>query len=73
MEPFDQALAVTAGVTRDGAITHPSNDWPQWRPEYHLHRAERHLRLLHQGDWREDHLAYAATRLLMALTLRELG
>ena len=31
------------------------------------------MRLLREGDQREDHVARAATRLLMALTLRELG
>jgi hypothetical protein len=36
-------------------------------------RAYRHLRLLVSGDVIEPHLEHAATRLLMALTLRELG
>jgi len=36
-------------------------------------RAEEHLRLLRDGDQRQDHLSHAATRLLMALTLRELA
>jgi hypothetical protein len=40
--------------------------------EYHLGRAEEHLRLLREGEQLEDHLAHAATRLLMALTLREI-
>jgi hypothetical protein len=31
------------------------------------------LRLLREGEQLEDHLAHAATRLLMALTLREIG
>jgi hypothetical protein len=33
--------------------------------------AERQLRLLRDGD-QQDHLSHAATRLLMALALREL-
>jgi len=70
---FTKALETIASVMRDGAATHPSNDWAQWPPEYHLHRAERHLQLLRDGDQRENHLAYTATRLLMVLTLRELG
>jgi hypothetical protein len=28
---------------------------------------------LRDGDQRQDHVAHAATRLLMALTLREIG
>jgi hypothetical protein len=73
MEPFDQALKVIAGVMRDGVATHPDNDWVRRTPEYHLERAEEHLRALRDGDQRQDHVAHAATRLLMALTLREVG
>jgi len=73
VEPFEQALEVIAGVMRDGVATHPDNEWVRRSIEYHLARAEEHLRLLHDGDQREDHVAHAATRLLMALTLRELG
>jgi hypothetical protein len=57
---------------REGAATHPDNDWLGRSPEYHLGRAEEHLRLWHDGDQLEDHVSHAATRLLMALTLREL-
>ena len=73
MEPFDQALTVIAGVMRDGVATHHDNDWIHWPADYHLARAEQHLRRLHDGSQTEDHLAPAATRLLMALALRELG
>jgi len=72
MEPFDQAFEVIAGVMRDGVAKHPDNEWVRRSIEYHLARAEEHLRLLHEGDQREDHVAHAATRLLLALTLREL-
>jgi hypothetical protein len=68
MEPFTKALE----VVREGAATHPDNDWLGRSPEYHLGRAEEHLRLWHDGDQLEDHVSHAATRLLMALTLREL-
>ena len=71
MEPFTKALDVIAGVMREGAATHPDNDWVGRSPEYHLGRAEEHLRLWHDGDQLEDHVSHAATRLLMALTLRE--
>jgi hypothetical protein len=42
-------------------------------PEYHLGSAEEHLRLWREGDQLQDHASHAATRLLMALTPRELG
>jgi hypothetical protein len=72
MEPFAKALEAIAGIMRDGAANHPDNDWVERTPEYHLGRAEEHLRLLNEGDQLQDHLSHAATRLLMALTLREL-
>jgi hypothetical protein len=72
MEPFTEALKIVARVMRDGAATHPDNDWIRRSPEYHLGRAEEHLRLWHDGDQLQDHVSHAATRLLMALTLREL-
>ena len=72
MEPFTKALKVVAQVMREGAVTHPDNDWIGRSPEYHLSRAEEHLRLWSDGDQLEDHMSHAATRLLMALTLREL-
>ena len=58
---------------RDGAATHSDNEWSRRGVDYHLGRAERHLRLLREGDQGEDHLSHAATRLLMALALREAG
>jgi hypothetical protein len=73
MEPFDQALEVVAGVMRNGVTNHADNEWTRRDVEYHLKRAEEHLRLLRKGEQLEDHLAHAATRLLMALTLREIG
>lgn len=73
MEPFTKALEVVAAVMRDGAVIHPDNEWVRRSPEYHLGRAEEHLRLLRDGDQRQDHVSHAATRLMMALTLRELA
>jgi hypothetical protein len=73
MEPFTKALNVVTGIMRDGAATHPNNDWIGRSPEYHVGRAEEHLWLLHAGDQQQNHLAHAVTRLLMALTLRELA
>jgi hypothetical protein len=72
-EPFTRAFESVSRVMREGAAKHPDDDWVRRTPDYHLARAEEHLRLLHEGDQRQDHLSHAATRLLMALTLRELG
>lgn len=41
MEPFTKALEAIAGVMRDGAASHPDNDWVRRTPEYHIGRAER--------------------------------
>jgi hypothetical protein len=71
--PFTNALEVIARVMTQGAVSHPDNDWLGRIPEYHLARAEEHLRLLRDGDQQQDHVSHAATRLLMALTLRELA
>jgi len=73
MDSFDQALQVIAGIMRDGVAKHPDNEWARRSVEYHIGRAEEHLQLLGDGEQLEDHLAHAATRLLMALTLREIG
>ena len=73
MDSFDQALQVIAGIMRDGVAQHPDNEWLRRSIEYHIGRAEEHLRLLSEGEQLEDHLAHAATRLLMALTLREIA
>jgi len=69
---FTQALEVIAQVMRDGVATHPDNEWVRWPADYHLARAEQHLRRLRDGDQQQDHLSHTATRLLMALTLRGL-
>jgi hypothetical protein len=58
MEPFTKALEVVARVMRDGAAMHPDNDWVRRSPEYHLGRAEEHLRLWRDGDQLEDHVSH---------------
>lgn len=70
---FTKALEVVGQVMRDGVAAHPDNDWIRQSPEYHLGRAEEHLRLLREGDQQQDHVSHACCRLLMALTLRELS
>jgi hypothetical protein len=71
--PFVHILANISKVVEAGMGTHPHNDWIRRPLEHHLQRAQRHLRLLRDGDQREDHLSHACCRLLMALSLRELG
>ena len=73
MQSFDQAFQVIAGIMRDGVAKHPDNEWARRSVDYHIGQAEEHLLLLRDGEQLEDHLAHAATRLLMALTLREIG
>jgi len=73
LESFDQALAVVADIMRRGAATHADGEWTRRSPDYHVMRALEHLRAAEAGDQRQDHIAHAATRLLMALTLREIG
>jgi hypothetical protein len=68
LDPLTAALEVIAQVMRDGAITHPNQEWIEQSIDEHLSHAEEHLRLLREGDQSEPHLAHAATRLLMALT-----
>ena len=72
-QPFSEALEIIAEVMKHGAASHPDNDWLRRPPEYHIRRAEEHLRLLRDGDQQQDHVSQAATRLLMALTLRDIG
>ena len=73
MELFAEALATIADILQHGAASHPDNDWVRRNPDYHVGRALEHLQALQDGDQRQDHIAHAATRLLMALTLREIG
>ena len=63
MHSFDQAIQVIAGIMRNGVAKHPDNEWVRRSIEYHIGRAEEHLRLLQEGEQLEDHLAHAATRL----------
>ena len=50
MEPFAKGLEVVVRVMREGATTHPDNDWVWRSPEYQLGRAEEHLHLWRDGD-----------------------
>jgi hypothetical protein len=67
---FRLALRCIAAVMAEGAKTH-SDDWSDHPAGFHVARAARHLRLHHEANTAEDHLAHATCRLLMALELRE--
>ena len=73
MESFTEAIEMVGEVMRHGAASHPDNDWLRHPPEYHIRRALEHMRLWQDGDQLQDHISHAATRLLMALTLKEIG
>jgi hypothetical protein len=73
MEPFTKALEVIAAVMSNGERTHPTGDWSRCSAQHHIHRAHKHLQAWFEGDQTEDHVSHAATRLLMALTLREMA
>ncbi len=66
-----RALAVIEAVLARGRLSHAADDWLPLQARHHVARAIGHLDRLMDGDQREDHLAHAATRLLMALELRE--
>jgi len=65
------ALAAVADTLRRGEQTHEPGEWRRRSIRDHLHHASAHIVRYRNGDCREDHLAHAATRLLMALELRE--
>ena len=70
---FTDAFQIVIEVMRQGAASHPRDEWRSLPHEFHVGRAIEHLRLWQQGDLQQDHLSHAATRLLMALTLKELS
>jgi hypothetical protein len=73
MQLFNKALEAVETTMRAGMATHAENEWTWRTADYHIARAEEHLRLLRDGNHEQDHLAHAATRLLMALTQREVA
>jgi hypothetical protein len=73
LRQFTRAIETVAQVMKDGAVSHPTDDWNSRPFEYHVARAIEHLHLWSEGDQQQDHLSHAATRLLMALTLREIS
>jgi dATP/dGTP diphosphohydrolase len=70
---FKRAIETVITVMRDGERNHLPDEWKAYPPEYHVSRAAAHLRQWQAGDMQEDHLSHAATRLLLALTLRDVS
>jgi hypothetical protein len=58
MDEFSKVLEVVTRVMREGAATHPDNEWTRLGPEYHVIRAERNLSSLREGA---DHVSHACT------------
>ena len=70
---FEHALEVIAGVMRNGVAKHSATSG-RGTVSSIISAAPRSIYdCCAQGEQLEDHLAHAATRLLMALTLREVG
>jgi dATP/dGTP diphosphohydrolase, N-terminal len=70
---FTEVLTICCEVIRQGAASHPLDEWRSLPFEFHVARAIEHLRQWHEGEQSQDHLSHAATRLLMALTQREIS
>jgi hypothetical protein len=65
--PVRIALADVVATFDRGRATHPRNEGFDQGASYHIERAEAHLSDFKNGDKSEQHLAHAATRLLLAL------
>lgn len=63
------AIAALGRVMAEGHDTHPDEGWRSLPVGTHVRHAIQHLDLWNQGDWREDHLAHAFTRLMMAVAV----
>jgi hypothetical protein len=66
---LEDALLAIAEVMRTGARK-PHEHWRAYPATHHLEHARAHLERLAEGDRSEEHLAHAATRLLMALATK---
>jgi hypothetical protein len=75
LTPVRGGLAEVADVLDRGRAKHPNGDGFRQTARFHIERAQQHLRALSINPYRtgDDHLAHAATRLLMALQSRKEG
>lgn len=64
-----EALASLARVMYNGALKYSKDNWKLIHKRDHLNHALNHVNLYLAGNTSEDHLAHAATRLMMALEL----
>ena len=68
-----EALAQVARVLHHGYIKYGKDNWRLIEADEHLNHALNHIYLSLAGNVSEDHLAHAATRILMALELHTLN
>jgi hypothetical protein len=69
MESIKHALEVIAGVMRDGVAEHPDHECAHRSVDYHLAVPRSTCGCSAMAISAKDHVAQAATRLLMALML----
>ena len=72
MESFKYALEVIASVMRDGVAKHPDNECAHRTSTITSAVPRNTCGCSAMAISTKDHVAHSATRLLMALTLREL-
>lgn len=65
-----EALSQVARVLHDGAKKYDKDNWKLIHANDHINHALNHIYLHLSGNMQEDHLAHAATRMLMALELQ---
>ena len=70
MDRLEHALTTVAAILEVGTLKHPKDDGFKESAAFQIAHATKHLQALERGDIAEDHLAHAATRLLMALQAR---
>ncbi len=71
LAPLRKALLAIAATLDRGRRKHPADDGFDLPANVHVERAYRHLELLITGDTTAPHLEHAATRLLMAMEVRD--
>jgi hypothetical protein len=72
LDRFPAALRAIGEVLESAALgKHSDESWSQRTVQDHLARACSHLGRMAAGDTSEPHLIHAATRLLMAIEIRE--
>jgi hypothetical protein len=70
---FKQAFETVVEVMQMGERNHDPDQWKSYPPDFHIARAAAHWQQWLSGDQSEDHLSHACTRLMIALTLRDVS